>query len=377
MGPLRDGVASYQPLSRIQDLSERMSAPSTITIAIIGAGLIGPRHAQSVVANEHATLYCFVDPRPEAISVAEAFHVPVFPSIKHMLLEKGKPDGALVCTPNHTHISLSQELLEAGIDVLVEKPIATEISSGKELIETARRTGGNLLAGHHRRFNSYVVSAKRALAEGIIGKPIAISGLWVLRKPASYFEPPTEWRSIPGKGGPIQINLVHDLDILQYLLGPIIRVHAEKSISQRSYEAEEGAAIVLRFASGVVGTFILADNCPSAHNFESGTGENPTIPQARKDFYRIFGSEGTLSVGDMKISKHDEGEEKCWADPVRQSELTVEPRVPFDEQMKNFVDVIRGIAESNCTGEDGLKALMVCDAVKRSMEAGLPVDIAA
>ncbi|KAF2209528.1 hypothetical protein CERZMDRAFT_86852 [Cercospora zeae-maydis SCOH1-5] len=349
---------------------------STVSVAIIGAGLIGPRHAQSVVANEHATLHCFVDPRLEAILTAEAFHVPLFTSIQHMLLEYGKPDGALVCTPNHTHVALSRELLDAGVDVLVEKPISTEISTGRDLIETARRTGRHLLVGHHRRFNSYIVSAKRALSEGIIGRPIAISGLWVLRKPASYFEPPTEWRAIPGKGGPVHINLVHDLDILQYLLGPITRVHAEKSISQRRHDVEEGAAVVLRLASGVVGTFILADNCPSAHNFESGTGENPIIPQACKDFYWVFGTGGTLSVGDIKVSKYDSGAEKCWVGHVRGSELPVEACVPFDEQMKNFVDVMRGLPAPRCTGEDGLKALIVCDAIKKSIETGLPVDIA-
>ncbi|KAM3421244.1 hypothetical protein BST61_g1650 [Cercospora zeina] len=336
---------------------ESMSSSTAVSIAIIGAGLIGPRHAQSAVANEHATLHCFVDPRPEAISTAEAFHVPLFTSIKHMLLEYGKPDGAIICTPNHTHVALSQELLEAGVNVLVEKPVSTEISNGRQLLETARRTGRHLLAGHHRRFSSYVVSAKRALSEGIIGKPIAVSGLWVLRKPASYFEPPTEWRAVPGKGGPIHINLRR-----VFPSGHTTWKKEQPSFfdsRQGWWEHSSWRTIVL-----------------PAHNFESGTGENPIIPQACKDFYRVFGTEGTLSVGDMKVSKYDSGAAKCWAHHVRESVMPVEPCVPFDEQMKNFVDVMRGLTEPKCTGEDGLKALIACDAVKKSIESGLPVDIA-
>lgn len=352
-----------------------MDTQHPVSIAVIGIGLIGPRHAQSVVANGHAILHSLVDSRPEAKTVAETLNVPLFTSIKHMLLEAGKPDGAIVCVPNHLHVALSQELLEAGIDVLVEKPISIDIESGSALIETAKKTGRQLLVGHHRRFNPYVNCAKQALSDGAIGKPIAVSGLWVLRKPLSYFDPPAEWRAQAGKGGPVLINLVHEVDILQYLLGHIVRVHAEKAISQRGHKAEEGAAILLRFASGVVGTFILADNCPSTHNFESGTGENPIIPKAGNDFYRIFGSNGTLSVGDMKVSRHDGGAEKSWLDHVQVVDLQVEAQVAFDEQVQNFVRVIRGVAGPRSTGEDGLSALTVCDAVLRAMESGMPVDI--
>ena len=77
-------------------------------------------------------------------------------------------------------------------------------------------------------------------------------------------------------------------------------------MSQRGHEAEEGAAILLRFKSGVVGTVILSDALPSPYNFEAATGENPLFPKAGKDIYRIFGTEATLSVGDMKVYTYGE-----------------------------------------------------------------------
>lgn len=345
-----------------------------IKIAIIGTGLIGPRHAKSVSASPNVALHCFVDPRAEAAAIAESFRVPWYESVQAMLQGEIHPEAAMVCTPNHTHVAVATELLRAGIHVLVEKPLATSIEDGRNLIEIAKGSNRHLIAGHHRRFNPYVTTAKQALEQGTIGRPIAISGIWATYKPDSYFAPPTEWRA-GVTGGPILINLVHDLDILQYLLGPISRVHAEKALSTRGNQAEEGAAILLRFASGVVGTFILSDASPSAHNFESGTGENPAIPRMGKDFYRIFGSEGTLSVGDMKVSGYGDGKEKSWTSLLDEKVLSVGQQVPFDEQVANFVAVVRGLAQARCTGADGLSALVVCDAVRQAMESGMPVDI--
>jgi predicted dehydrogenase len=253
--------------------------------------------------------------------------------------------------------------------------MSTDVASARELINVAKRTGKPLVIGHHRRFNPYVNAAKAALAANAIGRPIALSGLWTLKKPASYYAPPTDWRTKAGSGGPILINFIHDIDILQYLLGPIVRVHAEKISSQRGHAVEGGAAVLLRFASGVVGTFIVSDNVASTHSFESGTGENPIIPRAGKDFYRIFGENGTLSVGDMKLTKYGEGVDKSWANALQVEDVAVRSETPFDEQVANFVAVIRGHEQPRCSGEDGLKAMAVCDAVARAMETGNPIDV--
>ena len=144
------------------------------------------------------------------------------------------------------------------------------------------------------------------------------------------------------------INLIHEVDILQYLLGPITRVHAEQTLSQRKHEVEEGAAILLRFASGVVGTFLLCDATPSEHNFESATGENPIIPKAGVDCYRIFGTDGSLSVGDMRLNVNPVGLEKSWSNSLCESTLEVDEAIPFDEQVSHFVQVISGREEPRC-----------------------------
>lgn len=218
-----------------------------------------------------------------------------------------------------------------------------------------------------------MITTKKLLPS--LGPIIAINGLWATYKPPEYFNAPTEWRRLDS-AGPILINLVHEVDILHHLFGPIVRVHAEKTVSQRGYAAEEGAAIILRFASGIVGTFLLSDAVPSPYNFEAGTGENPTIPQANQDFYRIFGTEASLSVPDMTRWSYGEGK-KSWTKNMESEKLSIPGmKMPFEIQIEHFVKVIRGLEKPSCPGSEGLRALVVCEAIKKALETDRAVDIA-
>lgn len=365
----------------------------SLRVIIVGAGLIGPRHAQSVLSNPSTSLVALIDPADSASLIASQLQTNHFPSITSMLASIPKPDAAIICTPNHTHVPLAKELLSHGIHLLIEKPLSDSIESAQSLLSFARRPENShlaLLVAHHRRFNPYVRKTKQILDSGSLGTPIAVNGLWTLYKPPSYFAPPTDWRRNRSSGGVIPINLVHDIDTLQYLFGPITRVHAEKTPAQRPsppHEVEEGAALILRFASGVVGTFLVCDATPSPYNFEMGTGENPLIPSPppegdkggsgrRADFYRIFGSEACLSVPDMTRWSYDGRGEKSWNEELVVERFEIDAKAkPFDLQLEHFVQVIQGREVPRCSGEDGLRALMVCEGVRRALETGEAVDL--
>jgi predicted dehydrogenase len=107
---------------------------SPLKICVVGTGLIGPRHAKAVLQDPEAELSCIVDPNPAARSVAENLGTIWYASIQEMLDSKHKPEAAIVCTPNHTHVSVSKELLDGGIHVLVEKPISEDVASGLDLV---------------------------------------------------------------------------------------------------------------------------------------------------------------------------------------------------------------------------------------------------
>lgn len=216
-----------------------------------------------------------------------------------------------------------------------------------------------------------MIATKKALPS--LGRIVAVSGIWALSKPAEYFDPPTEWRRL-NSAGPILINLIHEVDILHHWFGPIVRVFAEQSVSQRGHDAEEGAAITLKFANGIVGTFVLSDAVVSPHSFESGTGENPMIPQTGQDSYRIFGSEGSLSFPDMALWKYPH--KRSWTEKLECKYLEVqETKVPFELQIGHFIKVVRGEENPSCSGHDALRAVLVCEAIRKSMRDNMPVDI--
>src|SRR5690606_32801055 len=99
----------------------------------------------------------------------------------------------------------STALMEAGIPVLLEKPIANTLAEARMLLETCLRTRQPLLVGHHRRHNPIVKAAKQAIEEGAIGNLVTASVVSSLMKPAEYFGP--AWRRRPGVGGPLLINM--------------------------------------------------------------------------------------------------------------------------------------------------------------------------
>ncbi|OQO10851.1 hypothetical protein B0A48_04152 [Cryoendolithus antarcticus] len=332
--------------------TSRLMDPVTIRIAIIGVGIIGPRHMQSVLACDGASLAAMVGPGDSARVTSELHGVPSYHTVEELLQSPTALDAAIVCTPNSTHVSISKLLLAAGVHVLVEKPIALDIESGEDL----------------------VTATKQAVDDGGIGRPIAVSGLWMLYKPAAYYEGLGAWRAA-SEGGVILINMVHEIDTLRYMLGPIVRVHAEQTAVQRQHEAEEGAAVILKFASGVVGTFMVCDAAPSPHSFEAGTGENPIVPRSGKDFCRIFGSDGVVSMGDMTITRHRSTDEKSWSNDLETMSIEAKDCVPFDEQIAHFVRVIKGEEKPRCTAEDGLGAVKAVEAIKQAMRTGKAVDI--
>jgi predicted dehydrogenase len=364
----------------------------SLRVIIVGAGLIGPRHAQSVISNPSTELVALIDPASSAAHIASQLDTNHFPSIPAMLAAIPKPDAAIICTPNHTHVPIATKLLTHDIHVLIEKPLSDSLESAKALLAFARRPENShltLLVAHHRRFNPYVEKTKQILDSNSLGTPIAVNGLWTLYKPPAYFAPPTDWRRTAPAGGVVPINLVHDIDTLQYLFGPISRVHAEKTPRQRAnppHEVDEGAALILCFASGVVGTFLVCDATPSPYNFEMGTGENPLIPSppslegsgGRADFYRIFGSEACLSVPDMTRWSYDGRVEKGWTEELAAERFEVDLKAaPFDLQLAHFVEVIKGRERPRCSGEDGFRALMVCEGVRKALETGEVVHLSA
>ncbi|GAA6052323.1 Oxidoreductase [Rhodotorula toruloides] len=349
-----------------------------VSLCIVGApGLIGQRHTQHALDEPNVNLTCIVDPTPAGPPYAEKLGVKLYRSTEEMLAARAagevKVDAAILATPNATHVPLGIKLVQAGIHTLVEKPFSTDVNSGKALLEAEAASWAKILVGHHRRFNPYIANTKKLLDDNKLGRILAVQGTWACLKPMSYFAAPTEWRKEKGTGGVLMINLSHEIDCLRYLFGDITRVYCEVGASTRGYPVDETGAVTLRFASGVVGTFLFSDASASPYFFEAATGENPLMPQAA--IYTILGTQSSLAFPSLEVW-HYPSPSGSWTDPLLRSDpLPLDPTPPFTHQLRHFVDVVEGRAEPRCSGRDALQTIATLEAIARSIETGLPVEV--
>ena len=340
-----------------------------IKIAVQGVGLIGRRHCEHIAANPDTVLSALIDPMPAVRAVAEQYNVPLFSSFDEML-DRHRPDGLIIATPNALHVSHGLAAVAAGIPVLVEKPLADDLASGRSLVEAAEQSGVALLVGHHRRHNPMIQSAKAMVASGRLGEIVAVHGSFWLSKPDDYYD--VAWRREPG-AGPVLVNLIHDVDLLRYLCGEVVAVQAMVSNMQRGFAVEDTATVLLRFANGALGTVTVSDTIPAPWSWEMTTGENPAYPQSDQSCYLIGGSLGSLSIPRLEFWSH-QGERNWWK-PMVSERTTLIAQDPLRLQISHFAKVIRGDEAALVTGREGLKTLEVIEAIKEAARLGETVHL--
>ena len=334
---------------------------SQCKIAVAGVGLIGRRHVEIVrSASDQVELAAIIDPSTEGREYANSIGVSWYRTLKDMFAVF-KPDGVIVATPNQVHVENGLDCIAAGCPVLVEKPIATSSAEAKKLVDAARSSNVPLLVGHHRRHNPLIQKAKQLIDQGRIGRVTAVhSTCWFL-KPDEYYAP--EWRRKLG-AGPVMVNAIHDIDLLRYLCGEIESVKATSSSVTRGFEVEDTAVALLKFKSGVLGTLSLSDAIASPWSWEASSGENSDFPATQESCYMIGGTEGSLSVPDLRAWQH-EGEGH-WKEPISATSFFKHNIDPLMAQISNFANVIRGNDIPLVSGEEGLKSLKVIEAIGQS-----------
>src|SRR3954468_12835750 len=347
-----------------------MTAPVRIVVA--GAGLIGRRHIEEIDASSTAQLAAVVDPGPAAAEVADRFGVPLYPSLRG-LFDAEKPDGIILATPNQLHVDLGLECVAAGVPVLVEKPIGDTVQDATKLVEAAEAAGVPLLTGHHRNYSPIMATAREIVQSGVLGSIVAVTGTALFHKPDDYFDVGDGWRRQPG-GGPILLNLIHEVNNLLSLVGRIVRVQAVTSNATRGFPVEDTAAMVFTFANGALGTFLLSDTAASPRSWEQTSGENTSYARYDdEDCYHIAGTSGSLSVPTMRLRTYPGP--RSWWEPFTSTTVALEHSDPLANQIAHFADVIRGGEAPICSGRDGLDTLRVVEAVVEAARTGTPIEI--
>ena len=336
----------------------------SVNLAVLGAGLIGRRHIEHILASPDATLLAIVDPSEAGKMLAAKIGVGWFADLAALLSEQ-KPDGIIAATPNQMHVSNGLEAVAAGVPILLEKPIADDVASAEELVVRAETTGVPLLVGHHRRHNPMIQRAKAIIDSGRLGRLATVHAFFWLMKPDEYFEP--AWRRAKG-AGPVFLNLIHDVDLLRYLCGEVTAVQSMESNAIRNNVVEETSVIVLKFANGALGTVNVCDAVVAPWSWEQTTGENPAYPHTDQSCYHIGGTHGSLTVPKLEVWSNRG--QRGWWEPLHAERSYAADADPLRLQVEHFCRVIRGTEKPLVSGREGLNTLKVIEAVKTAAQTG-------
>ena len=344
---------------------------SKLPIAVIGAGLIGKTHIDRALKSASVALVAIADPTPAAAELARSIGVPYFADYRKLLSE-AKPKSVVVATPNATHAQMTVDCLEHGAAVLVEKPIADTLEDGRRIYEASLATGLPVLVGHQRRHNPIMRKAKAIVRDGALGRPVSATVMCTWLKPHDYFD--TTWRRQKG-GGPILINLIHDIDLMRHLYGEIESVQALASNKMRGFEVEDSAVVALRFRNGALGTVTVSDTTVAPWNWDLSAGEAERFPRQDVNAHFYSGTEGSLTLPRLEVWRYrkDQGPAQGWHDPLTVERTAVHTGCPYTEQLRHFAALVEGEEEAVCSALDGFRTLEATLAVTQAAATARPV----
>ncbi len=297
-----------------------------LRVGVIGAGVMGRNHARVLAELPNVELVGVADPdagrAAQAAGQAEAAEV----LADHKELIARKVDAAVVAAPTHLHHQISLELIDAGVSLLVEKPIATTVEQGREIVTAAARNGVTLMVGHVERFNPAVQAIKQALA----GEEILSIGI-------------TRVGPFPPRMSDVGVVIdlaVHDIDLIRWFTESEI-AEVQPQISSVIAEREDIALLQFRTANGVLAHI----NTNWLTPFKART-----VQVATRDKY-VMADLLTRTVTECF------GFQKDGSYGMRH--LSVGHTEPLRAELMAFVDAVRGGKKPAVSGEEGVASLEI------------------
>ena len=345
-----------------------------IRILLSGLGLIGAQHARMVHEREDCELAAIVVPvKDKYKQIAAEYGAQIYSRVDDALSEENI-DAAIISSPNEFHFAQALTCIENGVPVLVEKPLTDRISDAKLLIEKAAANTVPVLVGHHRTYSPLLSTAQEFLNSKKFGNMVVVQGSALFYKPPEYFAA-GPWRTKPG-GGPILLNLIHEIGILRHLCGEIKKVSAFESRNTRGFDVEDTVTINFEFISGVLGNFLLSDVAASNKSWEMTSGENPAYPHYPSDAcYHFAGTNGSLDFPNMHARFYPDPSKASWWGEFKDEEIQFTPKNPLECQLSHFIDVVRGGVEPLVSVQDGYRNMLVIEAIKQSIVKQTSIEV--
>ena len=324
---------------------------------LVGLGVMGSYHLRVLSSLRTVELVGVVDPSAERrAAVARTHpHVPGFETLEDALAATA-PDFAGIAAPVGLLPELAIAALEAGLGVLVEKPLAPDEPAGLEILRAAERTGGTLAVGHVERFNPAVRALKERLDAGEGGRVFQIH--------ARRLSPFPFRQSMTG----VALDLAtHDLDLIRYLTqSEVSRVYAETA-SRAPGSAEDLVSASLRLDNGVTGVLDVNWLTPTKVRELSVTAEGGmwVVNYLTQDLSFYENPRKSIEWDTLGVVRGTgEGDMTRFA---------IERREPLLVEWESFVERLATGSGPSATGQDGFAALSIATAIQRSGAAHEPV----
>ncbi|QAA30598.1 Gfo/Idh/MocA family protein [Clostridium manihotivorum] len=342
--------------------------------AIIGCGRISYKHVEAIAANKNeGILVCVCDIVEErAVSKAKQYkekcppeQLPKVYTDYQEMIEKEQIDIITIATESGYHAEIAVYCMNKGINVICEKPMALSIEDADNMICIAKLNNVKLCICHQNRFNSSIQLLRKAVEKNRFGRLISGTARILWNRDMDYYTQ-AKWRGTwELDGGALMNQCIHDIDLLQWMLGgQIDTVYAQCDTFLRKIDAEDFGAIIIRFKNGAIGMV---------------EGTTCIYPRNLKETLDIFGEKGTVSIGGIAVNKID-----TWSfeDESQDNEFiskfsSKDPDTVYGFGHKFlFKDMINAIRENKTPyvdGEEGKKAMAIVLAAYKSRLTGKEV----
>jgi predicted dehydrogenase len=342
-----------------------------IRVAIIGVGgIASTAHIPSFLSNSHSRLVALVDvDTKKASKVAKKFNVKkTFQSVDELFQEE-EVDAVSICTPPDTHADIALKSFENGAHVLCEKPLATNIESGKRMVEAARTTQKILMVGFHRRFIPNYETAKRSILNGSTGHVYCVEDHFLEPNPLFGWGK-SQWFLKPGVGGVLQDLAPHVLDMFNYLFDDFPIAVSAYGTAYLHSPVEEICVFLVEYPKKRLGVGTVSWLSPTVTEYVNiyGTGQNLHVSPK---FLLKISPNNIQEISLLRAA----GESLISMKFPNMSLLTTKRANPYQREIDNFIERVRKKEISDSNALSALSVIAACDATKRALEKNCKIDI--
>ena len=353
-----------------------------VKTAIIGCGKVSDLHAKALLQTaESKFVAVYSRNREKARRYGEKYGVQGFDNIQEMIVSAGV-EAVIICTPHPAHRAAAVIAADAGVHVLVEKPLAANLADCDEMLAAAKKAKVKIGTVSQRRFYAPVQRVREAIDAGKIGRPALGTVLMLGWRDRKYYAS-DPWRGRwQAEGGGVLVNQApHQLDLLQWFMGPIVELFGVWSNINHPYiEVEDTAVAIVRFESGALGNIVVSNSQkPGIYGKVHVHGQNGASIGVQTDGGAMFvaGMSSILEppVNDLWTVAGEENMLEQW----RAEDSALFNTLPdasvhyFHLQIRDFLRAILEDRQPLVSGEDGRKTVEIFTAIYRSQKTNAPI----